>query len=460
MTPSAQSGAAALALVVGFATALSSSVAADNGAAPYGLASRPVSKPYLSMPELANGKFPPLLSQTGAFANVRTLTPNSTLIPYDLILAFWSDGASKSRWISLPKGTIKFSPTGEWLFPDGTVFVKHFDLAVDDTNPRVKRRLETRLLIRDRNGAVYGVTYKWRPDNSDADLLTAGVKENITIKTAVGTRSQTWYYPSPKDCLTCHTSNAGGPLGVKTRQMNRDITYPSGITDNQLRAWNHVGLFDSVLGNSASPRDSYWASLPTLAATDDTTRSLEDRARSYLDANCSQCHRPGGTVANFDARYTTPLAQQGLIGGPVVIDENIDRARVIAPNDIWRSILFMRVDSNDTFRMPPLARMTIDRTGVDLLQQWIHSMPGPPVLAPPIITPPGGSFDKTVTVTLREAEPGAIIHYTIDGSEPTTSDPVYAAPFSFAQPQVVRARAYKQGFTRSITAQQVFVPQG
>jgi len=445
-------GAAVLAALFGF-TAGSPCAAADNAAPPYGLTSRPVSKPYLSMPDLANGKFPPLLSQTGAFADVRTLKPSATLIPYDLILAFWSDGARKSRWISLPKATIKFSPAGEWLFPDGTVFVKHFDLPVDDTNPSVTRRIETRLLVRDRNGGVYGVTYKWRPDNSDADLLTTSLKENIAIKTAAGTRTQTWYYPSPKDCLTCHTSNAGGPLGVKTRQMNRAIAYPSGVTDNELRAWNHVGLFDTNLS------EAQLASLPALAATDDTTRSLEDRARSYLDANCSQCHRPGGTVANFDARYTTPLAEQGLIDGPVVIDENIDRSRVIAPNDIWRSILFMRVDTDESFRMPPVARMTIDTSGVELLRQWIHSMPGPPVLPPPVITPPGGSFDKSITVTLREAEPGAVIHYTTDGTEPTKSDPTYTSPFSFTQPQVVRARAYKQGFTRSIAAQQVFVPK-
>jgi uncharacterized repeat protein (TIGR03806 family) len=421
---------------------------------PYGLNARPLPKPYLSMPKQAPGKFPALLSLTGAFADVRTLSPSEALIPYDLILAFWSDGAAKSRWISLPAGKVGFSPDGEWKFPAGTVFIKHFDLPVDDTNPSIKRRLETRLLVRDQNGGVYGVTYKWRADNSDADLLTDAVTESIAIKTATGTRQQTWYYPSPKDCLTCHTANAGGVLGVKTRQMNRYIAYPGGISDNQLRAWNHVGLFDAALSESGL------SALPTLAARTDMSRSLEDRARSYLDANCSQCHRPEGTVANFDARYSTPLAQQGLIEGPVVIDENIDRSRVIAPKDIWRSILYMRADTNDPIRMPPVARMTIDTAGMDLLRQWIDSMPGPPVLPPPVISPAGAQFDKSVVVTLQETEPGAVIHYTTDGSEPTTTDPVYSAPLQVTEAQVVRARAYKAGFTRSITAQQVFVPAG
>jgi uncharacterized repeat protein (TIGR03806 family) len=421
---------------------------------PYGLNARPQAIPYLSMPKQATGKFPALLSQTGAFADVRTLSPGKALIPYDLILAFWSDGAVKSRWMSLPPGKIGFSPDGDWKFPAGSVFVKHFDLPVDDTDPRIRRRLETRLLVRDQNGGVYGATYKWRADNSDAELVTDAVTENISIKTATGTREQTWYYPGRKDCLTCHTAIAGGVLGLKTRQMNRDITYPGGVSDNQLRAWNHVGLFDTALSTTDL------GALPTLAARTDTSRSLEDRARSYLDANCSHCHRPGGTVANFDARYTTPLAKQGLIEGPVVIDENIDRSRVIAPKDIWRSILYMRADTNDSIRMPPLARLTIDTAGVDLLRQWIDSMPGHSVLPPPIISPAGGQFERSVLVTLQEAEPGAVIHYTTDGSEPTSTDPVYSAPLQVTEAQVVRARAYKTGFTRSITAQQVFVPAG
>ena len=436
------------------ATPTQSSRSPNNLLEPYGLAARPISKSYLRLPQLSSGKFPPLLSQTGAFEDLRALTPNRKLIPYELIVPFWSDGASKARWISVPRGTIGFSPTGEWAFPNGTVFVKQFDLPTDDTNPAIKRRLETRFLVRDSNGGVYGVTYKWRLDDTDADLLTTSLNESIPIKTASGIRTQTWYYPSREDCLTCHTSNAGGVLGVKSRQMNRRITYPSGVTDNQLRAWNHAGLFDPKLN------DSELAALPKLANANENTRTLEDRARSFLDANCSQCHRPGGTVATFDARYETPLARQELIDGRVLIDEGIDRARIVAPNDIWRSILLMRLDTTDTFKMPPLARMTVDRASVQLLRDWIHSLPGPPVLDPPVISPPGGNFDKAVTVTLADGEPGVFIHYTLDGSEPTTSDPIYDAPLKLTEPKVVRARAFKQGFTRSITVQEIYIPGG
>jgi mono/diheme cytochrome c family protein len=199
------------------------------------------------------------------------------------------------------------------------------------------------------------------------------------------------------------------------------------------------------------------SALPTLAAAGDASRSLEDRARSYLDANCSHCHRPGGTVANFDARYATPLADQGLIDGPVLIDQGIDKPRVIAPHDIWRSIMFMRIDTVGDIRMPPLARETIDAVGVNLLRQWIESMPGRPVLAPPVISPNGGTYDDPQEVSLTTEEAGSEIHYTLDGSVPGTSDPVYKGPIKLSATTVLRARAYKDGFTRSITNQQVFV---
>jgi len=418
---------------------------------PDGLAARPAAPAYWRLPERADGPLPRRLSQTGVFQDLARLQPAGALVPYDLIVPFWSDGAEKSRWVSVPAGqTIRFAPTGEWLFPRGTVFVKTFSLATNELAPNELLRLETRLLVCDADGGVYGVVYKWRADLSDADLLETNLTETVPIRTAAGAHTQSWYYPSRKDCLDCHTANAGYVLGPKTRQLNRDYSYPSGVTDNELRAWNQLGLFDTNLDVADLDR------LPRLARSDDPARSLTDRARSYLDANCANCHRPQGTVAYFDARYDTPLAQQGLIDGRVLIDERLDNPHLIAPNDIWRSILYLRANTTETFKMPPVARNTIDVMGVALLRQWIESLPGPPVLPPPEITPPGGTYSRPVTVTLK-TEPGATIRYTLDGTVPTTDDLLYEKPVPLTGPTILRAKAFKPGSTKSITVQEIYL---
>jgi uncharacterized repeat protein (TIGR03806 family) len=444
--------AIALAALIFFTLRFFTLAAAEMPSA-YGLTSRPEAKAFLQMPERADGAIPRLLSQTGAFKNISDLAPDDALIPYDLIVPFWSDGAAKMRFISLPAEKIKFAPTGEWIFPRGTVFVKTFELATNEANPNLKRRLETRLLVCDADGGVYGVTYKWRADGSDADLLDTNLTEAISIQTANGIRTQQWYYPSRADCLTCHTANAGLVLGVKTRQLNRDLKFPSGVVDNELRAWNHLGLFDA---NFSDADIKYF---PKLARADDVSRSLEDRARSYLDANCANCHRPRGTVGYFDARYDTPLAQQHLIDGPVLIDERIDNPRIIKPNDIWRSILYMRANTTETFKMPQLARNEIDAQGMNLLRQWIESLHGPPVLPPPEISPRGGNFNQPVEVVLK-SEPGAKIFYTLDGTVPTTSDLPYEKPVQLTGPTILRAKAFRPGFTKSITTQEIFLIGG
>jgi uncharacterized repeat protein (TIGR03806 family) len=409
-------------------------------------------RPYLGMPHRANGKIPALLSQTGAFRDTAHLIPARGLIPYDLAVAFWSDGADKGRWVAVPSGKIKFSLTGEWIFPNGSVFVKTFELPTDARDPTVKHRLETRLLVRDDTGGVYGALYKWRSDNSDADLLDTDLTEIIPMKSLSGAvTQQTWYFPSRQDCLTCHNAKAGGVLGPKTRQMNHAFAYSDGGPQNELLAWNRWGLF------SPAVRNEDLANVATLAPAGDASRSLQDRARSYLDANCAQCHRPGGTVAYFDARFDTPLDKQSLIDGPVLLDQGIDRPRVISPHDIWRSIAYLRVNTLGDVKMPPVARETIDQQGVELLRAWILSLPGQPVLEPPSISPQGGTFDGSVEVTLVEREPGADIHYTLDGSVPGKADPRYEQPIRLTAPTVVRTRAFKEGFTRSITEQQVFI---
>lgn len=312
---------------------------------------------------------PERLSWMEAFTDLDELTPLPGCIPYEVNSPLWSDGAVKRRWIAVPSGEkIKYSPTGEWSFPDGTVFIKHFDLVIDEVTGE-KQRLETRFLVRQANGGVYGVTYRWRDDKPEADLVANPQTDRIRIKTADGERTQNWYFPSPLDCLVCHTPNAGDVLGVKTRQLNGPYNYSeSGVTDNQLRTWNHLGMLDPPLDEAAL------AKLPALVRVNDRSAPLEHRVRSYLDANCAQCHRPNGAAGYFDARFDTPLADQGLIDGRLVKPMDIADARVVCPGDVSRSVLYQRVHMTGELQMPPLARNVLDQDALDVLAEWIKGL--------------------------------------------------------------------------------------
>lgn len=356
---------------------------------------------------------PALLSQVGAFTNLATLAPAPGLIPYDVNTPLWSDGAVKQRWMAVPSdGTndtigekILFSPTNEWQFPAGTVFVKHFDLPVDDNNPATVRRLETRFEVRDQNGGVYGVIYKWRADGSDADLLLAGATNDYVINAmGGGTRTQSWNFPSRLDCLSCHNANAKGVLGVKTHQLNHNYVYPqTGRQDNQLRTLGHLGLFTS--GFDATQINSYLKSYNIT----NTSQPLVDRVRSYIDSNCSQCHRPGGQRANFDARYTTPLAQQNLIYGAVNDAVNGPTDRVVRPQDLVHSMLYNRANRVGALQMPPIAKNVTDTQAMTLLANWINSLPSGPGVTLTLVNPNqaiSGAF--TVNVQFTESVPGIL----------------------------------------------------
>jgi len=423
---------------------------------PYGLTSRGTAPAFLNMPQTFAGSLPLLLSQTGAFTNTPSLGAAGSLIPYSVNTPLWSDAAVKSRWFVVPNSgapytpdeQINFAATGEWSFPPGTVFVKHFALVTNEVTG-AQRRLETRLLVRDAVGAVYGVTYKWRSDNSEADLLTTGLDENIAITNSSGVRTQVWHYPSSTECLICHTPAANYVLGVKTRQLNGNLTYPStGVTDNQLRTLNRVGLFNPSINESAISGYSKLSSLTNLAV------SLEERARSYIDANCAQCHRPGGSGPSFDARYDTPLASQNIINGILTKgDLGYDNARIVVPKDIWRSILFQRSDSTDsTIKMPPLARNLVDTSAMSVLTDWINSLSGTNAVAPPTIAPAGGVFTTSVSISLQSTNGGDDLYFTLDGSLPDTSSFHYGGPFNLTSNATVRANAFKIGFIKSVAA--------
>ncbi|HEX4645892.1 MAG TPA: chitobiase/beta-hexosaminidase C-terminal domain-containing protein, partial [Verrucomicrobiae bacterium] len=66
-------------------------------------------------------------------------------------------------------------------------------------------------------------------------------------------------------------------------------------------------------------------------------------------------------------------------------------------------------------------------------------------IAAPVINPKAGLFTNSVTVTITETTPGAVVRYTLDNSAPTTNSPVYTSSFTLTNTAAVKARAFKTG---------------
>jgi hypothetical protein len=185
--------------------------------------------------------------------------------------------------------------------------------------------------------------------------------------------------------MVCHNADAGFVLGVRAAQLNGNrVDEPTGVVQNQLIDWFERGLLEAEAG-AVPLRASTLAALPSLASLDDETRSVEARVRSYLDSNCSMCHGPVANLrSRWDARYQTPLEQQGIILGPLSGEAELPEGTlVVSPGDPAHSALWLRDGSNDpALRMPPLGRQSVDQRYLELLEQWILSLPAPAADAP------------------------------------------------------------------------------
>lgn len=311
---------------------------------------------------------PSRLSETGLFSDLASLTPASGLIEYELNQPFWSDGTVKRRWIGVPDSErIGFAANGPWSFPRGTIIVKHFEIALSEGDQNSQRRLETRLLV-NRDDGWRGFTYRWNGAETEADLLTGRETETITVALAAGgTEDQLYEYPSPTDCLGCHTAAAGFVLGPRSRQLNREFAYPA-ATDNQLRSWNNIDLFAADIGAAAT-----YDAFPAL---DDTSVAVAERARAYLAVNCAQCHQPGGPAPTaMDLRFDTALADMNVLDElPSAGDLGVPDARIIARGDRSRSVLWLRMGVLDGNRMPTLGSHKVDEAGVAVIGDWIDGL--------------------------------------------------------------------------------------
>jgi hypothetical protein len=157
------------------------------------------------------------------------------------------------------------------------------------------------------------------------------------------------------------------PVGTKPRNLNLIYNYDDGA-ENQLQKLVNLGYLENSLPNEISIMPDY----------NDTSQSLESRARAYLDINCAHCHSEETHCAyrpmRFDYIDTTNGTNIGVCVDPDT-DLGLDLGHIVEPGDARNSVLHFRMNSTEpSNRMPLLGRTIVHTEGVELIEDWINSL--------------------------------------------------------------------------------------
>jgi Chitobiase/beta-hexosaminidase C-terminal domain len=81
-------------------------------------------------------------------------------------------------------------------------------------------------------------------------------------------------------------------------------------------------------------------------------------------------------------------------------------------------------------------------------------------LAPPLLKYKSVFFEGSTSVEILFNQPGAEVHYTLNGKEPTANDLIYTKPIRITKQAMLKAKAFGKSFLPSETVQARFIKDG
>ena len=307
------------------------------------------------------------LSDYTFFKNtLKDLTPADGVLPYDLNSGLFTDYASKKRFIWMPEGVKAnyVSDTDMLDFPVGTCLIKNFyyEQAAPGNTQKI---IETRLMIMKQDGWVFA-SYIWNDEQTEAVLNDVPVQKSVQFTHNGQQYDINYQIPSPSQCIACHRKD-GAPtaIGPKPQNLFKDYAYADGSM-NQLAKWTQHGFLQNAPSSVAASVD--WK---------DQTKSLDLRARSYLDINCAHCHSPGGpcdyTPMDLAFNATADAVNYGFCVAPQ--DGASGLPYIVSGRDFANSLMPFRMSTNvQSQMMPNIGRTIVDDEAVLLIKQWIDGM--------------------------------------------------------------------------------------
>ena len=308
--------------------------------------------------------FPHKLSETGLFSDVVKQVAAPGVQPFEIRAPMWADGAQGSRFIGIPSGHIETDPStgGKVTWPKESVLAKTVSMEMEQGKPASRKKIETQVLHFD--GQTWSAySYRWNEAGTDAELVgTNGEERKIELlgeKYPGGKHRYTYRFHNRAECLRCHNAWGGFALAFQPQQL---------VDEKQALA---AGLVDANFFKQTTARlvNPYHAKEP-----------LEDRARSWLHANCAQCHRQngGGSVPLMVNAEMALKDLRALDEKPTRGDFGMADAKVILSGNPWKSVLLHRVATTGSGHMPLIGPHEIDEAAVNLLAKWTHSLRAEP----------------------------------------------------------------------------------
>ncbi len=320
-------------------------------------------------------QFPRRLSETGLFADARSQQPAAGVFPFEIRAPMWTDGASGQRFIGLTgaadtvETNLSFNKNknrtdSKVAWPANAVLAKTLSLRLDTGDEKSAAKIETQVLHFD-GESWNAYSYRWNEAGTDADLVPeSGGERIIEIKgkdLPGGKHRHTWRFNSRAECMRCHNLWNPFVLGFQPQQL----------TDSSLQSLAALGIVDENYAKKSEAR---------LVNPYDETPSAEERARSWLHANCAQCHREHGggstpLLVNAELRLDEMFA---VSEKPVRGDFGMADARIIVPGSPWKSVLLHRIATSGAGHMPPVGPATVDGRALGFFAEWIMGLGGQP----------------------------------------------------------------------------------
>jgi uncharacterized repeat protein (TIGR03806 family) len=307
---------------------------------------------------------------------LNAIEPAYGVLPYEPISSLFTDYAVKERFVWVPVGeTASFDQNNKSLdFPTGSALIKMFYYNnVLPTN--TTKIIETRVMVKTQNGWDFA-EYVWNEVQTEAFLETTedGGYTEVNWLQDGQERFVNYRIPAKQQCVICHSNDFETvPLGIKPQNINSFLTYDDGPS-NQLQKLIDFGYLEDALPSN----------ITTVVDWEDASNSLEQRAKSYLDINCGNCHIDGGQGDYRAIRlgYTDTLNNDENAGvcvegdTPIPVGGGTFITKLIAPEDSENSIIYYRmsVTGDEAYKMPQFGQSLVHTEALALMEDWINSI--------------------------------------------------------------------------------------